>query len=148
MNLRNFQVQKQCSTSMSNGRNAASVPWVLAETSDKTTKTPCNGAALLLRKLTYPLNWSFSPDMLTFLGARLGLSGRKWIRFGQFVVLYMQLIRPCSRYVCSAEYVYVCIIFKYIVKMTYVLQFWFYMSCTVRFWTPLSAFVFNWSVCR
>ena len=62
------QVQKQCSTSTSNGRNAASVPWVLAETSDKTTKTPCNGAALPLRKPTYPLNWSFSPDMLIFLG--------------------------------------------------------------------------------
>lgn len=80
MNLRNFQVQKQCSTSTSSGRNAASVPWVLAETSDKTTKTPCNGAALPLRKLkTYPQNWSFSPDMLIFLGGHaldfLGTSG-------------------------------------------------------------------------
>ena len=142
------QVQKQCSTSTSNGRNAASVPWVLAETSDKTTKTPCNGAALPLRKPTYPLNWSFSPDMLIFLG---GTPWTFWAQVDQIwpICCFVHTVDLSMFQICLlGQYVYVCIIFKYIVKMTYVLQLWFYMSCTVRFWTPLSAFVFNWSVCR
>ena len=94
MNLRNFY--SRCRSSVQRARPTAGMLQVYHESwqkhPTKTTKTPFFRSSVTSPKTNIsPKTGPFHLTCSFLGGACLGLSGHKWIRFGQFLVLYMQL---------------------------------------------------------